>query len=588
MASSFQRLFNWVPLTRYRVQARDMSDMIDNGMVPMIRSSLEGMLNGSVIRGLGSGTPTGLNFTVNAGIAIGPTGNVMVLNAPVTASFTSPTTAWGSRNLVVIRPLITTPSSGIIATPTVPGTTTPLFFDNYAQVIVLDGQAASGNYPATGANDVILFGTRLAQGATGFTKPMIVSNDRDTPGRRNALLQGQLLTKAISADERLLAYNAGAPVIGVKSSQTQTSLSYSGNALPSIFPKSGGLYNGDAGDTFINFTTGVISGADTTSSAFTPTIPAVNSFIWALIVLNASDTLTVIYGISGTYNQCRAALKNQTLTGAGAVPQSAGIKLAYVLLGSVSTGAVTELDVFDARSFGSNVPTGSTTPTVNRFTSATTLTAAQTVVEADCSAGSFTLTLPTRSSVQGATFTIYRIDSSSNVLSLATQTGDTINSNNTLATTYVLPYSRQGQQIIAGQTFYEPLCYKPTGYVQSSSCNAYSTTSSTPVAVPNLTLSITTSGRPLIVGCTSDQNGTSNLSYFGNSAAAGGQIQLIDSVNNVYLVNFIFSTQQVFAASLVLATYVVPAGTYTFVVKICTGGSGSMLANYLRLYAYEI
>jgi hypothetical protein len=121
----------------------------------------------------------------------------------------------------------------------------------------------------------------------------------------------------------------------------------------SAFPRASGAFA--TGDTFLNFQTGAVSGADTTSSAFTPTIPTAGNCIVATVVLDSADLLHVYYGTLGTRAQCAAGIANQQNTGsAGNVSattvSSNNFPIAFVLLSSKDGANITECDVFDARS----------------------------------------------------------------------------------------------------------------------------------------------------------------------------------------------------------------------------------------------
>jgi hypothetical protein len=124
---------------------------------------------------------------------------------------------------------------------------------------------------------------------------------------------------------------------------------------PSLFPKASGAHA--TGDTFLNFQTGAISGADTTSAAFTPTIPTAGNAIVATVGLLTNDTLAVQYGTIGTRAQCYAAIVNQTTAGAGAVSLPNAKLIAFVMLTSADGTNVTEQDHIDARSYSAFVAT---------------------------------------------------------------------------------------------------------------------------------------------------------------------------------------------------------------------------------------
>src|ERR1019366_5623448 len=178
MPSAFQRFFNFAVLQRYRWRSKDFADMQDTGMVNLIKGIWEGQHHGAVLSGLDYVSATGLNFTVSPGIAVGPSGDLMVITVPVTGSFVTPGSVTGYHQIAVIRPQIIVPASGYITPPTIPLTTAPLFFDHYAQVLGI-------TQAATGQNDVALFGVRLLTGATGFAASDLDFEGRDIEGKNS-------------------------------------------------------------------------------------------------------------------------------------------------------------------------------------------------------------------------------------------------------------------------------------------------------------------------------------------------------------------------------------------------------------------
>ena len=158
-------------------------------------------------------------------------------------------------------------------------------------------------------------------------------------------------------DDRIRPYRNSNQSLGVKSSQTEPPFprlfTYVTAGTPSLFPRASGAHA--SGDSFLNFQTGAVSGADTTSPSFTPTIPTAGNAIVAAVGLTTGDLLTVKYGTIGTRAQCYSAIINQTLAGPGAVALPFAKMIAFVILTSADGTNVTELDFVDARSFSSFV-----------------------------------------------------------------------------------------------------------------------------------------------------------------------------------------------------------------------------------------
>lgn len=404
-------------LREYKWRVRDFENQDYGYFQALINGAAEGMFRGAVLTGLDLTSTTGLNFTVLSGAAVGPSGNLMVLYAPTTGALPSPTAAAGARHLVVLRPGPDVPS-GYITKPTDPGESVPLLYERTSSLVVLDG--SGGNYPTPATGDVVLFAVRLANGASSFTDAANVSRqERDLPGKQSSRSSGQLGGLPLAFDQRLLVYRSATAVVGIKPSQGESPFSRAlsflspTSGLASKFPLSGGLYNGAAGDTFLNFTTGAISGADATSSAITPTIPASNTFIWALLMVSPSaGTLSVAYGTQGTYAQCQTALRNQTAAGAGGIPTSStGYRLALVLLGSSNGTAITELDVYDVRSFNPTA-VGRAVFGITTVTGPATLvmTGDEEAVEIDATGGDVTITLPDLVTNAGKVYSFDRLD----------------------------------------------------------------------------------------------------------------------------------------------------------------------------------
>lgn len=430
--------FNWADTTangypdlyKYMWGTQDFDLLENNDLRALINGAMEGLARGSVASGAELSTITGLNFTVASGIALGRSGELLVLQTAATAALPSPTAAAGANHLVVLRPVET--ATGVMAKPTDPGNNVPLCYVQQAQLLVLDGNGG-GNPPSAGASDVVLFSVRLAQSAVAFTSAANVSRQlRDLPGRRSVTPNGSLGALPQAFDRRMYAYPNAGNSVGITPSQTvapfpKSVLFASGSSgVASKFPLSAGAFNGDAGDTFLNFTTGAITGADVDSPDFTPTIPAANTFIWALVQMSpTTDLLSVTYGTQGTYAQCQAALRNQTIAGAGSLPSTnTGFRVALVLVGSSSGAAATEVDVYDARSFCPATPsTADAIVTVTTANSPYVMTGTEQTVELDATLGSVSVTLPSRAAQLGRGYSFDRIDTAEANTALVNRAG---------------------------------------------------------------------------------------------------------------------------------------------------------------------
>jgi hypothetical protein len=395
-----------------------------NGMINYAQGMMDGTFHGSVLQGLGILSSTGLNFTVDGGIAFGPTGNLLVNQSAVTGSLSM--SSLPSRNLVVIRPNII--PENYITNPLNPNNQVPLNQVQSAQVLVLSGTPASAPaYPASGANDVVLFGIHLGASASSFGNESLDFEVRDIPGKNSNFAQN-----FAKYDSRLRPYGILPNIVGIKPSQLAPQFGFPqgfsyGSTVPSIFPKSSsGGYNGAAGDTFLNFLTGSISGADQVSSTFTPTIPASRASIVATVSLTTSDTLMVQFGTQGTRSQCYAAIQNQTTTGAGSISLPSASKLiCFVVLSSYDGVNITSLDVYDCRGMSAV----STSPSVLNVSASGTFLTTVGTVRANSASGSFPYYLPLLSSCAlGTKFTLKNVGPSGvgNTVTLTPNGSDTI------------------------------------------------------------------------------------------------------------------------------------------------------------------
>jgi hypothetical protein len=138
-------------------------------------------------------------------------------------------------------------------------------------------------------------------------------------------------------------------------------------------------------------------------------------------------------------------------------------------------------------------------------------------------------------------------------------------------------------------------------YQLSSSSGTFSTTSGSYVDVTNLTVTITTTGRPVMVGLTHDQS--ANLGQFGafesppNSGAIGLLYKILRDASTVSegLVNGQFDqavgeNHIYIPASSVVVFDVPSAGTYTYKMQVLSqaAGTGEVQVSYAKLYAVEL
>jgi hypothetical protein len=182
MANASHVLFNFY--RRYRWRAADFT-ALQGSLVEQIRALAEGLASKSVVDGYSYTGATGLTVGVEAGIALGPTGNLLIQTAAATATFASPVAnpAW---SLLVVRPKLTNSES--MTRPTNPFDTVYLKQVNASELVVINGTpAASPAYPSIQSNDVVLFGVKLEAGASAVTTAKLDLLVRDRLGKNSDL-----------------------------------------------------------------------------------------------------------------------------------------------------------------------------------------------------------------------------------------------------------------------------------------------------------------------------------------------------------------------------------------------------------------
>lgn len=137
----------------------------------------------------------------------------------------------------------------------------------------------------------------------------------------------------------------------------------------------------------------------------------------------------------------------------------------------------------------------------------------------------------------------------------------------------------------------------PLGQQVSSSCGAFTTTSNSLVDVTNLSVTITTSGRPVILMMVPDGNASSNAARVGSSASStsstGGLLAAYEGATQIGLLNILFGGA---TGNLELRTPVTPiffdapvAGTYTYKIQAARIAVGDTMAvQYFKLVAFEL
>jgi hypothetical protein len=345
MANSETGFFYWY--RRYKVRAQDMTDF-QSAMVETARGIGEGVMGAAVLKGMGVVPVSGFMLSVDAGIAIGASGYLEVLSDAVQLNATAAVGAQPCRSLVVCTPDPT--PSNYINSPTTPFTSVPLRQLQKARVQLIPGTPGQNpDYPSKGPNDVILAGLKIMPGTVNIDTSMLDFEVRDSIGVNSLIAQNQ-----VRFDNRLRPYRASPLIVGIKPSQNVGSgpagFSYPGRLTPSLYPLAGGLFS--PLDSFLNFSTGAITGGDTTTPMFSPVIPTGNNSIVCLVTLDQNDVLRFNYGTQGGFAQCLAAIHNQTFgTNPGSLAdQDGNFPIAYVIVSSFG-GSISDVHVIDSRAF---------------------------------------------------------------------------------------------------------------------------------------------------------------------------------------------------------------------------------------------
>lgn len=354
MANEAIDFLNWY--RRYRVTAQDMTDF-GQSHADTAHGLAEAIGGPSVIRGLNIGAGDAVNVAVDPGLAIGPSGNLLVHAESVLIQLEAPDSD-PRRDLIVIRPKLT--NTDYITSPTAPFLQVPLKTTQGSEVVAIAGTpGANPAYPDKLENDVIIAGVIVLPSVSSLSNEDIDHSIKEVPGIGEINGFPSFTAKhVLHADDRLRPYRASALTMGIKPSQTgagQTSLRtffYPGRSTPSIYPKNSGNFSNS--DAILNFSTGDVDGGDATSANFTPTVPTGNNCIVATVILKATDEVEVVYGTEGTRIQCYEAITNQRSNGAaGAINNGSrsSYKLAYVVIQS-RTGSIQDIEVIDIRAIG--------------------------------------------------------------------------------------------------------------------------------------------------------------------------------------------------------------------------------------------
>lgn len=129
------------------------------------------------------------------------------------------------------------------------------------------------------------------------------------------------------------------------------------------------------------------------------------------------------------------------------------------------------------------------------------------------------------------------------------------------------------------------------GFATSSSSGAYSTSSTSFTAVTNLSVTITTTGRPVFVGLISDGSGNFSEIYESGGSLPNTSMRFLRSGTEISRQHLIYtsSANQVYLPPSSISHYDAPAaGTYTYTFEVHANNPNTCNINYVNLVAFEI
>jgi hypothetical protein len=126
------------------------------------------------------------------------------------------------------------------------------------------------------------------------------------------------------------------------------------------------------------------------------------------------------------------------------------------------------------------------------------------------------------------------------------------------------------------------------GFAVSQSCGSATVVATTFVNVPNLAVTLVTSGRPVVVQLIPDL--TSSVAQFLSANSNILFIQIVNTSTSVTIASVDVSLNIAIPGSLSTVDYSVAGtpGTYNYNVYFRTNGGGTCAINFVRLIAYEI
>jgi hypothetical protein len=227
-------------------------------------------------------------------------------------------------------------------------------------------------------------------------------------------------------------------------------------------------------------------------------------------------------------------------------------------------------------------------------TAAFTTTPQDTTLLVDATSGAITVTLHPAALHAGRELTIIKTDSSSNAVTIDASGSETING----SATYPLGIQYEQVELTSNGTAWFAPRKIALGQQLSSEPPTFSTTSASFVDVTNLTVTITTTGRPVFVGIISTYSssfGATLLTRRSAGSEASSQLQILRDATVVALYPITAAVSGHggvldinIPASSIWTIDIPSAGTYTYKVQSKVVSANSVATSYCKLIAYEL
>jgi hypothetical protein len=123
------------------------------------------------------------------------------------------------------------------------------------------------------------------------------------------------------------------------------------------------------------------------------------------------------------------------------------------------------------------------------------------------------------------------------------------------------------------------------GVAISTSCGSFSSSTTSYIDVTNLSVTLTTAGRPIFVGVIPDASGSVSA-IKSTSTGSFSQIKILNGSTNLGECSLNANANTYFPNFYTIDTS--PAGTYTYKLQAMSGASGSVFVQFIKIIAYEL